>query len=267
MDIEDIELFLQNNFAQFASPLPLAPLFEHLPNIYLYVKNAESQFLHVNTAFVQLLGASNFDEILGKTDHYFFPKHLADAYRAEDIGVIKGTTVVVNKMWLVPRKNRSLDWFFSTKLPLQGNTPGETAGLAGYIRDSHSSNLKLKGHFPMDSVVEYVLQNYSTDITAQTLADLTGLSVSQLDRRFTALYQTTPQKFILRVRMEAAAHLLATTDESIANIALSTGFFDQSHFSKFYRRYFSMSPKEYRNRYSCLLSLPDELIVPEGENR
>ena len=246
----NIECFLQDNFSRFASRIPLAPLFEHLPDIHLYVKNAQSQFLHANTAFVRLLGASCLADVLGKTDHDFFPKHLADDYRTEDIGIINGTITVVDKMWLVPRANRNIDWFFSTKLPLQGHLPGEVAGLAGYIRDCRASKLKPARHVPLNAVVDYVLQNYSHPISTKTLAELIGLSVSQLDRRFNALYQMTPQEFILRVRMKAASQLLATTDESITNIAIDTGFFDQSHFSKFFHRIYAMSPKKYRDKYA-----------------
>ena len=246
----DIEFFLKTNFSLIASRIPLAPLFEYLPNIHLYVKNAQSQFLHANTAFVRLLGASHLNEVIGKTDHNFFPKHLADNYRSEDIGVIEGTINVIDKMWLVPRVNRSLDWFFSTKLPLHGNNPGEVVGLIGYIRDCQTSKLKPERHTHLNAVVDYILQNYSVSISTQVLADLVGLSVSQLNRRFNALYQMTPREFLLHVRLKIASQLLATTDESIANIATDTGFFDQSHFSKFFRYTFAMSPKEYRCKYN-----------------
>jgi len=252
----DIELFLHNNFSLFASRIPLAPLFEHLPNVHLYVKNAQSQFLHANTAFVHLLGASHLDDVIGKTDHDFFPKHLADDYRAEDIGVINGTVSVVDKMWLVPRSNRRLDWFFSTKLPLCGYHPGEVVGVAGYIRDCQTSKLKPERHTHLNAVVDYILQNYSSPISTQTLAKLVGLSVSQLNRRFKTLYQMTPQEFLLRARLKVASQLLATTDESITNIAIDTGFFDQSHFSKFFRRDFAMSPKEFRSTHFALTDDP-----------
>ncbi|MDR1963812.1 MAG: AraC family transcriptional regulator [Planctomycetaceae bacterium] len=249
----DTKKFLENNLGQFSNEFHLAALFEYLPDIYLYVKNLQSQFLHVNKNFMTFLGASSLDEVIGRTDHDFFPRHLADDYRTEDIGVMQETLQVVDKVWLVPDHNKQLDWFFSTKLPLYGHENKQrkkpVAGLAGYIRNRYKSNLSLEYDSKMKNVTDYILSHYSEPISSKMLAEMAELSISQFDRRFRKVHQMSPQQFLLSVRMKIASQLLATSDTSIINIVLDTGFFDQSHFSKFFKRSFGMSPNNYRRKY------------------
>lgn len=83
------------------------------------------------------------------------------------------------------------------------------------------------------------------------LARLAGLSVSQLDRRFKRLFQMTPREFVLRVRLNAACRMLASTEDSITDIALRTGFYDQSHFTKHFRRQIGVTPRSYRGKYGA----------------
>ena len=240
--------FLEKYLCQFSNPLVLSELFEYIPNIHLYVKNHSSQFLHVNRSFSTLLGADNLTEVIGKTDHNYFPCHLADDYLKEDRQVMNGSLRVIDQVWLVPRANRKLDWFFSTKLPAF-DRQGKIVGLVGYIRDCYEGGLNPESDPSMKRVADDILAHYSNPFSASRLAKLVGLSVSQMNRRFSAAYQISPQQFLLNVRMKIASQLLATSDESIASIVFDTGFFDQSHFSKYFRRFFDMAPNEYRNKY------------------
>jgi YesN/AraC family two-component response regulator len=48
------------------------------------------------------------------------------------------------------------------------------------------------------------------------------------------------------VRIEESKHLLTSTDDSIVDICLAVGFEDQSYFSKVFKKYTGMTPKQYR---------------------
>ena len=247
------DIFLRNNLENSADLFTLAGLFEYIPNIYFFVKNEKSQFLHVNQNFAKLLGATQANEVIGKTDHDFFPRYLADEYLKEDLDVMQGTIQVIEKIWLVARSNKQLDWFFSTKLPVfnQKNTTSDfkPSGLIGYIRDCKKSKLGLDQDFVVKKITDFMLENYSQHLSVKELAKMSGLSVSQMNRRFHQAYQVGPKQFLLNVRLKAASHLLVTSDKPITCIVLDTGFFDQSHFSRHFRKTFGMSPNEYRNRY------------------
>jgi AraC-like DNA-binding protein len=75
------------------------------------------------------------------------------------------------------------------------------------------------------------------------------LSVSQFDRKFKRLFQMTPQQYILRVRINAAAQTLATEAISVAEIAQQAGFYDQSYFTKQFRKQMGLTPSAYRRQY------------------
>ena len=49
-----------------------------------------------------------------------------------------------------------------------------------------------------------------------------------------------------RVRVHEASCLLADTDTSISEVALETGFYDQAHLSRTFRRWMGMTPSEFR---------------------
>jgi AraC-like DNA-binding protein len=54
---------------------------------------------------------------------------------------------------------------------------------------------------------------------------------------------------LLALRLQEARRLLATTDEALSDIALGTGFFDQSHFTKRFRKVIGMTPTQFRKTF------------------
>ena len=60
----------------------------------------------------------------------------------------------------------------------------------------------------------------------------------------------TPTAFLLRYRSSMSAQMLLDTDKSIAEICFEVGFNSQSHYGQIFRRFFHMTPREYRARYA-----------------
>jgi transcriptional regulator GlxA family with amidase domain len=100
----------------------------------------------------------------------------------------------------------------------------------------------------IQAVLEYVCDNFSQSIEIKELAALVHLSVSQFERRFRKVFQISPLKHIMNVRIRAAS-LRFTTNDTIAAIALDCGFYDHSHFTRNFRKIMGSSPKEYRKQY------------------
>lgn len=84
----------------------------------IYIKDKEGRFTFVNRRFEKLFHVSNKD-ISGKTDHDIFPKDKADAFRANDIKVMK-TGVSLEFEELVPQDD-GLHSYISIKFPLFGH--------------------------------------------------------------------------------------------------------------------------------------------------
>src|SRR5258706_2514629 len=88
------------------------------------------------------------------------------------------------------------------------------------------------------------LEAYMTqDISFEEMAKLVGLAQSQFARSFKISTGMPPYKWFLEARIKRAQELLLLGEESIAFIAIQTGFADQSHFTKTFRRAMGATPK------------------------
>ncbi|QDU75710.1 HTH-type transcriptional activator RhaS [Bremerella volcania] len=234
--------------ARFGAELALAGLFDYLPDVYLYVKDRESRFIAANQSLWKMRGYESESEMLGKTDLDLHPRYLAERYMAEDRQVMESGTPLPNQIWLVPSQPGELKWFISSKMPLKSAT-GEIIGIAGVMRDLEKAKSAATSFDAFEKVVNFVLRNYEQPLRVNDLAAMVHLSVSQFDRRFKALYHMTPQQYILRVRLHAACHEILASGGTVAQIATRCGFYDQSYFSKQFRKHLGISPTDYRLRY------------------
>ncbi|MCE5302774.1 MAG: helix-turn-helix transcriptional regulator [Planctomycetaceae bacterium] len=78
------------------------------------------------------------------------------------------------------------------------------------------------------------------------LASLAGVSSRQLERRFRNVAGLSPKDFIMRARIEEACRRLREGNTSIGQIALDLGFYDQSAFTRLFRRHLGTTPSEFR---------------------
>ena len=80
------------------------------------------------------------------------------------------------------------------------------------------------------------------------LADAVAMDRSHLFRRTRELVGETPSELIRRVRLEAAARLLAQGTGTVADVAYAVGFSSVSHFSRSFHEKYGMTPASYRRR-------------------
>ena len=102
----------------------------------------------------------------------------------------------------------------------------------------------------MKKAVAYIDAHYAEDISVADVARESGFSESQFRRVFERAIAKSPIDYITTIRLNAARKLLTTTEKSVADIAVETGFFDQSHFIKtFKRERGGMTPGRYRRQF------------------
>ncbi|MEJ0019631.1 MAG: AraC family transcriptional regulator [Acetobacteraceae bacterium] len=97
-------------------------------------------------------------------------------------------------------------------------------------------------------LTEYMETSLSDTIRLKDLADLAGLSLSHLGRAFRQSTGMPPHRWHLNARIRRAQELLLETELPLADIALSTGFADQSHFTKSFHRQVGASPGAWRRQ-------------------
>jgi len=101
----------------------------------------------------------------------------------------------------------------------------------------------------LDLVLNYIDDNLSEKLTLEELAGVAGLSAHHFSEAFKKRTGEPPIRFVIRRRVERAAHFLATTDRSISDIAHDLGFPSHSHLSTFFKRDVGTPPSAYRNRW------------------
>lgn len=96
----------------------------------------------------------------------------------------------------------------------------------------------------IELAIRYISEHYSERITLQQLCDRSHLSKSTLLREFTRIKGVTPYRYLQAVRINKAKELLEVGVPQ-AEVALMTGFFDQSHFSNTFTMFIGLPPAEY----------------------
>lgn len=91
-------------------------------------------------------------------------------------------------------------------------------------------------------ISEYIDSRLSENISLDAMAETAGLSVFHFARAFRQTFGTPPHSYLLHRRIEWAQRLVQQTELSLSEIALSTGFSDQSHFARHFRRLTGMTP-------------------------
>ncbi len=85
-----------------------------------------------------------------------------------------------------------------------------------------------------------------SDVSLKELASQCGLSVSYFVRAFKTSTGDPPHRWLLRHRVERSKPLLAQTEATLAEIAISCGFADQSHFTRVFKSFVGMPPAAWR---------------------
>lgn len=95
-------------------------------------------------------------------------------------------------------------------------------------------------------VLNYINDNYSEDISINTLAELCDYSEYHFMRFFKKHIGLTCIQYINNLRLEKSSILLTSTNNTIMDISLEVGFDNLSYFNKLFKRKYNLTPKEFR---------------------
>lgn len=101
---------------------------------------------------------------------------------------------------------------------------------------------------PVRACCEYISLHLEDRLSLSMLARQTGYTENYLSKKFKRETSLTPNEYIRRQRLEQAAFLLRTTQDDVQNISERLQFCSQSYFADHFRRYFGVTPTEYRKQ-------------------
>jgi AraC family transcriptional regulator len=101
----------------------------------------------------------------------------------------------------------------------------------------------------LDQAREFLNAQFSETISLEAIADAVGVHPVYLAREFRRHFNCTISEYVRRLRVECASRALAASDAPIVDIAASNGFYDQSHFSRTFKRCTGLTPAEFRTTF------------------
>ncbi|MBT7952134.1 MAG: helix-turn-helix transcriptional regulator [Gammaproteobacteria bacterium] len=93
---------------------------------------------------------------------------------------------------------------------------------------------------------EFIEENLDQSLTLEQLAKINGVGVHYFIKLFKTRFGCPPHVYICQRRIERAQELLRRTDFPIKDIALRTGYSDQSHMTRHFQRFLNTTPKAFR---------------------
>jgi AraC family transcriptional regulator len=95
------------------------------------------------------------------------------------------------------------------------------------------------------TVVDFVQSHLDKDASLLALAEQANVSPFHFARQFRATIGLTPHQFVLRQRVHKAIGLIKAGKLPLAQIAVDSGFHDQPHFTRAFRRVMGATPAVY----------------------
>lgn len=225
--------------------LQFVSVFDHTPDVVFSIKDRRGRYVAISAAIVERCSLTSRTGAVGKTAFDLFPQFMAARYTSQDETVFRTHRPLYNNLDLTLYRDGTAGWCLTTKVPLFDRNKEVTA-LACLSRDLTESSRGGLIDERLAAAVDYVQSNYNQRISVGLLADIAGLSETQLDRRLKRIFSLSTQQFIIKTRLSAATQFLERGDFSIAEIAAECGFCDQAAFANQFRRFVGVSPSEYR---------------------
>lgn len=101
----------------------------------------------------------------------------------------------------------------------------------------------------LSAILAHMDQHFSEQVSVEDLAERIGLSASHLHARFREFVGITPHQYLIRRRMQAARHLLATSVDPIKTIAANVGYANTESFCRAFKQHVHTTAATYRRTY------------------
>lgn len=222
-------------------------LFDRVPDVVFFLKDLEGRYRVVNQTLVARCDARSKRDLLGRTAQEVFPEPLGVRFLEQDLAVCRTGTAIAGQLELHLYPTRLEGWCLTDKIPLHDG--GSVVGIAGISRDLQSTGEKAEDFAELAAVLEHTRRSFGSQLKVDDLAATAGLSVYQLNRRLRLLFGITASQLITKSRIDAASAMLRDGPQSVGDIAHRCGYFDQSAFSRVFRRTVGLTPQQYRHRH------------------
>lgn len=93
-------------------------------------------------------------------------------------------------------------------------------------------------------ILEFMNENYMDELTMEQIASYTGRSLATFKRDFSKISNLTPQKWLIKKRLEIAYYKLKEERKKVQDVYIEVGFKNPSHFSTAFKKEYGFPPTE-----------------------
>ncbi len=229
---------------QLVDSAVLEKVFEQVPNVVFFVKDAGGRYRIVNRTLAERCGIPH-KSIIGRTAEDLFPAPLGSSYLAQDRLVLRTGIEIRDKLELHLYRGRASGWCLTFKTPLR-NARGGIIGLIGLSRDIHDADERHPEYSRLAQAVQILRDRYHEPLRVADVARRAELSLDRFERLCKRVFHLTPQQLLARARLDEAMRRLRETEDDIASIAYACGYSDHSAFTRQFRATVGMAPRAYR---------------------
>lgn len=223
-------------------------LFDHMPGVSFFAKDEHFQFICANQYFYERFGFDSEEEIIGKEDFELFPPRIAENFRKDDIEVMTSGKPKINIVELFFNDQGIPDWFITNKLPIL-NHEQRVIGVMGTVQSYEGKKQILQPYLQIDRAVAWIREHFRERVSVEYLASMVHLSSRQLHRKFVETFGSSPQAFIMKLRIQAACEALQQESSLISEVARDVGFCDQSSFTQQFQKHVGLTPLKYLRQF------------------
>jgi AraC-like DNA-binding protein len=215
-----------------------------LPDTYFFVKNRLGQTLFCSANLPHNHGLRSESEMIGKTDVELTPGALADKYLLDDAEIYR-TGEPLNPQIEICIDHVGLpNWYRTCKYPVK-NRNGKVIGIMGTFQLANIDYQKdpIRGQL---EAARSMLGNHLLEFPGiHVLANCSNMSVRNFQRVFKKTFGNSPYTYWMKLRIRAASELLRSKRLSLIQVSSQLGFYDQSSFTKHFRRHVGETPRAF----------------------
>jgi two-component system response regulator YesN len=112
-----------------------------------------------------------------------------------------------------------------------------------------SATKEKKKRIKIRKMIDHINQNFTRKLRSEEIAKVGGLSTSRCLHLFKEETGMSLSEYITKLRVDYGKYMLLNTEISLADCAIEAGFFDQSHFTKTFKKVEKMTPSHFRRKY------------------
>ena len=189
--------------------------------------------------------------LFAKKFQHRFPKVILKPERSltEDNGLIcsGGITTMYNLALYVIEIFGSVDLSHKCAkiLLVDYNRKSQRPYMSATFRKNHGDKQILNGQHWFEN-------NYANQFSIDDVANFVGLSPRHFKRRFYKATGENPLRYLQQIRLEIAKTMLETSLKNIETITNQVGYEDSRTFRRLFKKYTSLSPREYRDRFCTI---------------